>query len=745
MAYTSNTQGNSYRHDGIVYFAGDSSSESWAGVIGDDYDMTDDQVNDYIKTTKPELFDKLHGMRFSSSDIPLSFKPMRDLRRLEDMDTENRSRNQSGYQGTISRYASAISEKLRPSIERARGSTSNFAQPPRNVDQRQVLLESHQEHNQDQLKLDGVAQRDILSAAERLYPKIGPAKTAPLSFRDRNTEPDPAFKYLPNSKQALDRRALKQLEINETLAEVSKYEKALKNAKSQLRQLELRSPSPDASVLITRPVYMEPRDDRYKKQGLTAYDREKYTKALRRTEASSHSAPVKDFSGKLLFCYCREPDNGREMVRCSRDWCPVGWFHLDCTGLDRLPFLNEEFHCCYCSDDLGPLVSDELLDRRPYCGNELAGKIVESVAQQYLDNEIETDIVFKEHDGGHLRTHAPGRISIYDDESDEDGTGIGSDVTDDSWAAEECARLHAKIVKWRAVNDPYQRSNMPGGDIYPTDDRKSTTSSTTSFFDDDSDDSQNSADEEDLASDDATIRASSPIAAMTESNTNFNDKENNTEHFYENDNAGLTDSEMTAIDSADKSDDGELSDLMYYGRDKIDAMPLSFNSQSTAATQLIYPLQPSTMTDSYNTKHNGSFLTSLNDLQTHFSSFYNPVIEPRTPTLAPQVSPGRSKKPWGTPVNIKDYNMDFNYDLVAEPPSPSPAKRKFDQFENDFAGETQDMHGDQDDCDEDEEEQQEETNDGDDEYEYEDDVDVKEDSDNEEGEMVPFMLDLQEP
>lgn len=753
MTYTPNTYDDPCREDDTVYFTGDSSSESWAGVIGDENDMTDDQVKDYIKNAKPELFVRLRGMRFSSSDIPLTFKPLRDLRRLDGMDTERQDRDLTSQRYTTSREESIGSKKPRSPTQRIQENTSYYGETLQNKIQRQGFREKDEEQNQDQLKLDGVAQRTVLSAAERLYPKIEPAETAPLSFRDKNIKPDHAFNHHPNSKQALDLRALKQLEINETLAEVSKYEKALKAAKSQLRHLDIRSPSPDASVLITRPFYMEPREDRYKKQGLTRWDRAKYSKALRQSNLHSTPTPVKGMSTKMLYCYCREPDNGREMVRCSKQWCPVGWFHLQCTGLDRLPFLNEEFHCCYCSDGLGPLVSDDLLDQGPHRHPEVAAKLVDSVAHHYLDNEIETEVVYEEYDAGQGSTNAPGRISIYDDEDDE-GDADASDVTDDgSWAAEEYAKLRDKIVKWQAVNDPYQRSKIDGEALSSADNRTSTTYSTTSFFNDDNDDSdysQNSGEEGVcLASDTSTIRASSPTAATTKSATSFNDnKENCSDNFYEQDDVAMMDSEMTAIDSAEDGDDEDEADeleLTYHGR-TVSARNLISDSGSAATTQTPFLPQPSTITDSFRThmthsKPGGSPLTSRNGIPSNFPCFNNPtnehpITDPQTPLLAPQVSPSRSKKPWGTPVNIKDFdlNLGFNVDVVAEPASPSPdKKRKFSEIDDDVRDDVRGRHGGlADDADEREvEDQNGEGEDGDEGSEEED--------------VVTFMLDPQTP
>lgn len=38
-----------------------------------------------------------------------------------------------------------------------------------------------------------------------------------------------------------------------------------------------------------------------------------------------------------IYCTCRQPDNGREMVACDSKTCKIEWFHLDCVGLKKVP------------------------------------------------------------------------------------------------------------------------------------------------------------------------------------------------------------------------------------------------------------------------------------------------------------------------------------------------------------------------------------------------------------------------
>jgi len=208
------------------------------------------------------------------------------------------------------------------------------------------------------LLLDGIHHEDVMHAAARLYPDTRSRAYPATSFTDKRGRPDQAFNWPSNSPENHTRRAYKQYETEKTLAEVAKYEKAILDERVERHGRPTREPSPDVSVLITRPAYLEPREDRYKKQGLTRHDWHKYSKEKRRSEPhddtrpdTSLALPIK-LSDQLQgnFCYCRGGDDGTEMLKCSSELCPIGWFHLSCTDLKRLPTIHEQFHCCYCSD-----------------------------------------------------------------------------------------------------------------------------------------------------------------------------------------------------------------------------------------------------------------------------------------------------------------------------------------------------------------------------------------------------------
>jgi len=209
----------------------------------------------------------------------------------------------------------------------------------------------------DQLSFDGIDHESVLQAANRLYFDIQPQKLSPTSFVDKRGYPDQAFNWPSNSPQNHVRRVYKQSEIEDTLAEAERYEKAMADVHGQAQHNRSRDSSPDVSVLITRPAYIERRKDRYKKQGLTRYDWMKYNDEKKRDEFANTTGPKTPLAspvkppGKVQerFCYCCEADDGTAMLKCNSELCPVGWFHLRCTGLDRLPIVNEQSFCCYCS------------------------------------------------------------------------------------------------------------------------------------------------------------------------------------------------------------------------------------------------------------------------------------------------------------------------------------------------------------------------------------------------------------
>jgi len=83
MPYIFGPYQQSYEHVyDTVHFSPNSSPQSWAGHVNEEEDMPEDAVRDYISSNNPKLFQKLHGLPLSSSDIPMSFHGQRTLHRL---------------------------------------------------------------------------------------------------------------------------------------------------------------------------------------------------------------------------------------------------------------------------------------------------------------------------------------------------------------------------------------------------------------------------------------------------------------------------------------------------------------------------------------------------------------------------------------------------------------------------------------------------------------------------------------
>lgn len=291
----------------------------------------------------------------------------------------------------------------------------------------------------DRLLLDGIDHEDVMYAVVRLYPDVQPGNYPSTSFLDKYGRPDQAFNWPSNSPENCVRRAYKQHEIEKTLAEVAKYEKAILNERSEAHDNLTRESSPDASVLITRPAYMEPKEDRYKKQGHTRHDWHKYSKEKRQSESLNDTQPNTPLAWPIKlpdqfqerFCYCREIDDGTEVLKCSSELCPIGWFHLQCTDLERLPAIHEQFLCCYCSGGTDAFVTRDLSDEDTSSLTEPSTPLGDDSIAGHFEDE--------KGDNG---------MGAEEEEQDADS------VDDDAGSIFENSRPNEEGIKWPAVNEP---------------------------------------------------------------------------------------------------------------------------------------------------------------------------------------------------------------------------------------------------------------------------------------------------
>ena len=175
-----------------------------------------------------------------------------------------------------------------------------------------------------------------------------------------NLEDHPAIHFPSNSDQAILLRDAKRQETEETLQLLCQV--AYMQEGRQLSHSYSMDELP--SLKISRPTDLPRRRERYKKQGLTEYDRRMWRNLLPATHFQDGSTAsvipgMNDESAEQLvpqierFCHCYEPDDFKGMVRCSAEFCLVGWVHLRCSGLPRLPVQNETWFCSQCSPLFG--------------------------------------------------------------------------------------------------------------------------------------------------------------------------------------------------------------------------------------------------------------------------------------------------------------------------------------------------------------------------------------------------------
>lgn len=48
----------------------------------------------------------------------------------------------------------------------------------------------------------------------------------------------------------------------------------------------------------------------------------------------------------ILYCYCKKPYNGQDMIACDNKTCKIEWFHLKCVDLNEIP--DDKWYCNEC-------------------------------------------------------------------------------------------------------------------------------------------------------------------------------------------------------------------------------------------------------------------------------------------------------------------------------------------------------------------------------------------------------------
>lgn len=187
--------------------------------------------------------------------------------------------------------------------------------------------------------LDGPREGSVMAAALRL-------QTQHVSDDQNESRSENlsglAFTHPSNSVEAIKLRSHQATEIVRTLQQAEKLEK----------HISRRENSASPTLMISPPPGMPPAEERYKKQGLTKSDKwgKKKGDLITETQTCSSIKPRLRHKDEARYCYCHEPGEPSQMLKCCSDKCLIGWIHFECSGLKGPPYLTDNFFCHYCSD-----------------------------------------------------------------------------------------------------------------------------------------------------------------------------------------------------------------------------------------------------------------------------------------------------------------------------------------------------------------------------------------------------------
>ncbi|OAP56085.1 hypothetical protein AYL99_09264 [Fonsecaea erecta] len=406
-----------------VYFCENSCPASYSGCLDEDgSSMTEQEIAEFIRYSNPRLYEKLKGVRFTSSHLPCDDHPESDdifgdgntTASSSDVDcpyeVDFTSPSSSGpypAAGPIvleGRYHFTFYQHCEPRIVYCCSSptcpnprnvipvgnyfaivrdTALYEDDDRLTDYNRVAYycldcldcieevvdrEEHPGHGQKigAPLVDG-AQPDrnlILHKAQEIYPELRPKDFFFIRIPSED-EPESELGKASNSKMAVRLRRQKQLEIHRIAEELR--EKQL----TAVYRMSDRMPKSDPFGLrISGPLESQPYRERYKKQGLEWINRLEgfeVKDAQDKDRATTNHAPASDLEMvDVPVCYCREPADDEPMLRCQSASCMLGPIHFRCSGLDRLLLDTDEYWCGYC-------VSDFTGDTKQIRGNRVLG------------------------------------------------------------------------------------------------------------------------------------------------------------------------------------------------------------------------------------------------------------------------------------------------------------------------------------------------------------------------------------
>ena len=55
------------------------------------------------------------------------------------------------------------------------------------------------------------------------------------------------------------------------------------------------------------------------------------------TSLDNDPGPSEEECSDRLYCYCRQPEDDREIIACANPVCPVEWFNVNCLKIKTIP------------------------------------------------------------------------------------------------------------------------------------------------------------------------------------------------------------------------------------------------------------------------------------------------------------------------------------------------------------------------------------------------------------------------
>lgn len=262
---------------------------------------------------------------------------------------------------------------------------------------------------------DGIVdQAHVLQAAERLHPGLKHRELWKMYYP---TEPPLEAGEGSNSKRGLRLRRQKQYEIERILQKVKKDKYAMAGSCNDTKP---------GSLVLTRPRYLPPYGDRYKKQGREWSDRTGHD-----TTPASSAIVDQPIPNGPVSCYCCEPDDGSPVVQCGSDKCMFGLIHFRCTDLEEMLTEEDIFFCQYCQDEVHAKEEMAKMVEAQIQARTWADMAPSDADNEGSDMDDDDETEYHDDEAQHERTTAASgfvainSVSRYDTQEDFTPTGSG--------------------------------------------------------------------------------------------------------------------------------------------------------------------------------------------------------------------------------------------------------------------------------------------------------------------------------